>query len=352
MDLATYLILEIHVDFRFLCKAKAPTARCHNEHFHWSQSVCLQRMSSKDILTTCLEAVQKSILSVGSGDGSQQKAIVEHGLKNLQVTFYDSRAQLLRKYPPSKRTIVFLEKECKYPPRFRVDAADLDQLYPQNSFDLIFFTFPHTGISNNDPHCVQSNQRLLRDFLRSASKLLKPDGEIQITLKNGEHYDRWNLPELLNEAFGLQLQSNQSFDRTMFPGYKHRLTNGMQGAIKEVPDRKGARVFVFGSSVNRVASSKDTDASTMLAGRLLTIFQPPLPKGWSDDNLWTELYLLLESFCAPGNVLEIRRRLDPTPDTRQLNRVLYAMERASIAKRHPPNSSSKNKKPRWTLMKD
>lgn len=44
-------------------------------------------MESKDVLTTCLKAVQKSMLSVGSGDGSQQEALVRAGLKNLQVTF-------------------------------------------------------------------------------------------------------------------------------------------------------------------------------------------------------------------------------------------------------------------------
>jgi hypothetical protein len=200
---------------------------------------------------------------------------------------------------------------------------------------------------NQDPHSVQSNQRLLRCLLpiRSASKVLKPDGEIQIILKNGERYERWNLPALLDKDAGLQLQSSHPLDKTMFPGYKHRLTNGMQGAIQEVPDKKGGRVYVFGCSGSKDTSAKDTHPA-MLAGRFLTIVQSPVPKGWTDDDLWTEVFAMLESFCAPSNVLEIRRKLDPTPETRQLNRVIYAMERSAVVKRTPPSSSSKSQTPR------
>ena len=101
-------------------------------------------MSNKsgDVLTECLEAVSKTMLSVGSGDGSQQESIVRSGLRNLQVTFYDTKAQVLRKYPPAKKTLAYLEKECQVPPRFQIDASKLNQIYSASSFDLIFFSFP------------------------------------------------------------------------------------------------------------------------------------------------------------------------------------------------------------------
>ncbi|KAL3904210.1 MAG: hypothetical protein SGILL_010155, partial [Bacillariaceae sp.] len=143
----------------------------------------------KDVLTECLEAVKKDILSVGSGDGSQQAAIVREGLKRLQVTFYDSRSTVLLKYPHAKSSLELLEKECAIPPKYQVDATKIDQLYEAASFDLIFFTFPHTGVSNNSAHNVTSNQTLLRGFHKAARNLIKKEGEIQITLKNGQHYD-------------------------------------------------------------------------------------------------------------------------------------------------------------------
>jgi hypothetical protein len=40
-----------------------------------------------------------SVLSVGSGDGSQQVATLRAGHINLVTTFYDSKAEVLRKYP-------------------------------------------------------------------------------------------------------------------------------------------------------------------------------------------------------------------------------------------------------------
>jgi hypothetical protein len=318
--------------------------------------------NKQDVLTTCLEAVQKSMLSVGSGDGSQQEAIVKRGLTQLQVTFNDTKSQLVRKYPHAQKTLAVLESLCQHPPRYNVDATKIDEgenYYPPQSFDLIFFTFPHTGIPNNAPGSIPSNQTLLRGFLRAAAKLLKPNGEIQITMKNGQHYEQWKLPDVLNKHAGLELQSKHKFNPTMFPGYNHRLTTGMNGSLKVVPDKKGAQVYVFGNSSSK--SNKKEAEAQLFYGKLLTIVEPPASffqnKSWSDDEVWTEVYVILESFCAPSNVLEIRRHLAlgcsrTPPDTRQLNRIMYAMERSDIVQRHAPSASSSNKsqKPRWTLI--
>jgi hypothetical protein len=306
--------------------------------------------SNHDLLTTCLESAQKSMLSVGSGDGSQQQAIVKEGVVKLLATFYDSRPHLLRKYPHAKTTLAYLESHCREPPRFQVDATKLDQ-YNLGTFDLIFFTFPHSGIPNSDPRNMESNQRLLRGFLKSAAKLLKAEGEIQITLKKGEHYDQWKLPSLLDTDGGLQLYSTHALDKSKFPGYKHRLTTGMQGPLTEVPDKKGAMVHVFRPKFSLGAGAKGS--TPMFAGKLLTIVQPPPPSvlGWSDEDLWTQIVVILESFSAPATVLEIRRQMTPIPDTRQLNRIVYAMEKEGLVERHAPHARNCNKsqKPRWTL---
>jgi hypothetical protein len=44
-----------------------------------------------DLVSEVLTAARRSILSIGSGDGSQQVAIVRSGHVNIVVTFYDSR---------------------------------------------------------------------------------------------------------------------------------------------------------------------------------------------------------------------------------------------------------------------
>jgi hypothetical protein len=98
----------------------------------------------------------------------------------------------------------------------------------------------------------------------------------------------------------------------------------------------------------KIPQRKTPTWQCLLEDSFLTIVQSPVPKGWTDDDLWTEVFVILESFCAPSNVLEMRRRFNPTPETRQLNRALCAMERSAIVQRHPPSSSSKSQKPRWT----
>lgn len=302
--------------------------------------------ATKDVLTECLQAVKRDILSVGSGDGSQQAGMVKEGLKRLQVTFYDSRNVVLLKYPHCKENLDYLQKECITSPRFQVDATKIDIIYQPGSFDLIFFTFPHTGVPNSDRSNVSSNQALLRGFLNAASKLLRPEGEIQVTLKNGQHYDQWKLPQLLDETAGIQLQSTHNFEPKLFPGYKHRLTNGANGAMKVVHDKHGAKGHVFTKKSDRHSKSSNSP----FAGKMITIVQQA-DQGWNDQELWAEVVAVLRMFGpSPKNVLEIRRRLDPTPDTRQLNRVLYTMERERIVGRHSPSSSTMSQKPRWSLI--
>eukprot|EP00977_Amphora_coffeiformis_P017671 scaffold5860_cov223-Amphora_coffeaeformis.AAC.10 len=305
----------------------------------------------QDVLTSCLEAVSKTMLSVGSGDGSQQKALVERGIIHLHVTFYDSKQQLLRKYPHAAETLEYLEKHCSEPPKYQVDATQLDEIYPPISFDLVFFTFPHTGVSNNDrSKNIETNQTLLRGFLLAASKVVKPTGEVQVTLKTGHHYEQWKLPDMLERSMGLKLRSRHKFDPSMFPGYHHRLTVGMQGNLKVVPDKGGARVFVF----EPAAAQREGTASPapLFAGKWLTIVSSPRGGyAWTDEEVQACLVERMSSSSAiPRDVLELRRTFDePIPDTRQLNRVLYAMEKSKITKRHPPGNSKKNKKPRFSL---
>ena len=303
-----------------------------------------------DILTGCLEYSKKSILSVGSGDGSQSASIVEQGFRNILTTFYDSRQQVLWKYPPAKEKLKVLDEQCRHRPKFGIGATKLET-YNLGSFDLIMFTFPHTGVPNNSLDSRSSNRALLKRFLVSAQKLLKPGGEIQITLKRGQVYDDWNLSEIVKEkAIGLKYRSKHLFDKRQFPGYTHRLTSGMQGSLKKVPDKQGSIVHVFEPISGQ---SAETSASIVpFLGKLLTIVEP-CSSSWTDEEVWEQVLSALElDRSRSRTVLELRKILhQPPPDTRQMNRVLYCMEEYGLLIRNPPDPNGKNQKPKWELSK-
>jgi len=303
-----------------------------------------------DVLTTCLDAAKRTILSVGSGDGSQQEAIVKSGHVNVLTTFYDRKALLLQKYPHAGPTLQYLEEHSYRGPQYEIDATKLDT-YDFGKFDMIIFTFPHTGVPTSDPNNIPSNQLLLRSFLTSAKSLLKDSGEIQITLKNGDHYDRWNITHLLQSECGLKYNGSHNLDKSIFPGYIHRLTKGMGRMLKEVPDKQGARVHVFQKD-GSVDESKDDCNSVLFLGKMITVFGWSGPQNWTDEEVWAEIVNILTATTISFDVLEIRRRIElqpPLPNTRQLNRILYGKNGRGSIIMHPPTLERPNKKPTWEL---
>jgi 25S rRNA (uracil2634-N3)-methyltransferase len=202
-------------------------------------------MSQNDRLPTVLrdKESQVSILSVGSGDGSQQAAIVARGHSNITTTFFDGSPDDVRaKYPPAGEHLQTLERDGG-PVLFGIDATQLDAA-PLGKFDIVIFTFPHTGVPNQALDNAASNQALLLGFLQSVVHVLKPGGSVHITLKKGNPYDKWNLPGLLPNGSALHLSKQHPFDKSLFPGYKHRRTKGMNRGCKTVRD-DGAEVYIF-----------------------------------------------------------------------------------------------------------
>jgi len=320
----------------------------------------------EDRLTACLKYAATRMLSVGSGDGSQQLAIVQAGHPNLCVSFYDSEKDLLRKYPHAGTILDELKETCKYPPVFNIDATKLDQ-YKQAlngaPFDLIFFTFPHTGVSNNPPTSIESNQKLLRGFLSTAHHLLTPQGQIQLTLKSGEHYSKWNLQSIIKQVTDLQYEGSGSLRKNLFPGYKHRLTNGMGGKLKEVPDKRGATVYRFRHSSSQPKSQTNSshltsidifamDTSETETKKRKDIEEAPQGSSCKNDEWIRQRILDYLPNSKPKNptVLEIRRGAfrEGPPPVPQLNRVLYKLNEEKVLRMLPCEGPSK--KPRWSLV--
>lgn len=308
-----------------------------------------------DTLTRCIRSAQVSILSVGSGDGSQQVSIVKSGHSNITTTFYDGRDQLFAKYPNAKENIQYLESKC---------SKVLHTYSSLGKFHLILFTFPHTGIPNSRPDSIRSNQTLIAGFLKSASKVIHPSGgEIQITLKTGAPYDQWDVPHLLTDEYNLTLIDTHELNKSIFPGYIHRPTlKHVSSTINEVRD-KGAKVYVFAPSPDCRNGSGKIEQQMDMTGTCVTIMNYS-----TEDNIITDediryqvLQVLNRPICERDtkksdrafDVLEIRKQFHSSvpPDTRQLNRVLYKMEADGILKKIPASEkkSSTNKKPLWVL---
>jgi len=315
-----------------------------------------------DILTSCVKAAQRSMPSVGSGDGSQQLAIVKGGHLNILTTFFDTRKHVLKEYPPpphAESTLAYLTANCPRPPLFGIDATKLDQYAKDlGRFDLIFFMFPHTGVFNNSSRNLSSNQYLLRGFLESSRALLKADGEVQITLKVSQHYDPWKLSSIVKEITGVAHRKTHSLSKRLFPGYVHRLTAGMSGHLKEVPDKKGGRVHVFRPLPPPTAESGGIKPETLpFDGKLLTVVSGPdttknVPTEEELEKTIGSCLVIEKSSSSPIilSALEIRRQafVEPLPDVRQLNRVLYRMHRDKRLQKHPCRRP--NKKRRWSLV--
>ena len=304
-----------------------------------------------DILTATITAAKRVILSVGSGDGSQQAAIVKSGHHNIVSTFFDNEQAVIAKYGKAEDHIKLLRGKSTV--LFEVDATAL-HAHPQlaeKEFDVIFFTFPHTGVPNfacgyNDPNptSIESNKQLIRDFLKSAQQILARDGEIQITLKTSTPYDKWTFPDFAE--YEIEPKANHFFNTQLFPGYIHKSTKGHMnvnnGMAKTYAFRKKRKHRDEKDIVE--AGDDEFSASAPFTLKLQLIVA-------NDDDIER---LVMEVLSlrrdAKRDVLDIRRQLPEAirPDTRQLNRVLYQMEVFKKVKRGP--SKTCNQKPTWTLL--
>lgn len=305
-----------------------------------------------DQLSSTLVAAKKKILSVGSGDGSQQVAIFRSGHHNLVTTFYDSEMTVLSKYTTAKDNISTLQKDSVV--LFNVDATSLhnDERLRGEKFDIIIFTFPHTGSPNFvRSYCgpsgatIKENKALIERFLLSAQHILTDTGEIQITLKTSAPYDSWSFPNFFdNDKFQIEERSHHNLDASLFPGYIHISTKGEVHGVKSVKNGN-ARVTVF--CKKNAASPKQSEFDSR--SRTVIIHMSNV----TDDDIATMAKVIMQSSKEAMNVLEIRAMFGEAikPDTRQLNRVLYQMEAKQHVMKGPPTFKKPNK-PTWKIRSE
>jgi hypothetical protein len=77
----------------------------------------------------------------------------------------------------------------------------------------------------------------VRRFFGNASHLIRPDGEIHVSHKTGQPYDRWQIEELASE-FSLVISEKVNFWKEDYPGYNQKRGDG-EWCDEEFPLRNG-----------------------------------------------------------------------------------------------------------------
>lgn len=112
-----------------------------------------------------------------------------------------------------------------------VDATKLHKIFNRNSFDTIIFQFPHSG-SREEINSLNPNYILDRNFIISASYVLKKHGLILITIVDSNFYNNIFQFEKLLQELRISTPIKYKFDPKDYPEYVHTMTNQDESAIE------------------------------------------------------------------------------------------------------------------------
>ena len=105
-----------------------------------------------------------------------------------------------------------------------VDATNLEQRLFYRQFDTIVFQFPNVG-SREPEEGRNPNFILVRDFLRSAAKHLRSDGQVLITAVDSAYYHGAFQLDEAAAAAGFSKPDTYSFDPSKLHGYPNCAAN-------------------------------------------------------------------------------------------------------------------------------
>ncbi len=226
----------------------------------------------------------KNWLVVGDGDLSYSKMISEQlagtSETRLVATVLEEEEVHNQVYERSKDNSKTILSHAPHEVKFGVDATNLLSFFPHTKFDTIEFNFPHWRGKTN----AKRNRELLDTFLKSASSVLKPSGEIRIALCHGQggmpadSLQDWRkswLPATYAAEYGLMLSqlepyepsyslsSHRGVDRPFFIGnkpqkYYFRFPNGNMVAEEvQLSCRHELRVMLHPENMQKSPISYD-----------------------------------------------------------------------------------------------
>lgn len=186
---------------------------------------------------------QQKLLLVGEGDFSFSSCLAtKFGTANHMIaTSLDSINDLHKKYGrdatnnisnlTSRGALVFHDFDaCHMATEHATSLCIVKQMF----FDRIVFNFPHGGFPSTkaeEAEMIQKHKELIRLFFANARCMLLPNGEVHVSHKLGDEYDKWKLEEHA-QMVGLRLLRKVPFQFDAFPGYRTR-----RGAAKEAGRR-------------------------------------------------------------------------------------------------------------------
>ncbi|KAJ3677552.1 hypothetical protein LUZ60_003276 [Juncus effusus] len=171
-----------------------------------------------------------SILLVGDGDFSFSLSLASSfgSGSNIVATSLDSLEALLEKYSKAHSNLEKL-KELEAIILHGVDATKmkLHTDLKMRKFDRIVFNFPHAGFKGKEDevHLINLHRSLVLGFFKNSRQMLRPYGEIHVSHKTGEPYNKWNLEELAMKS-SLFLTGLVRFDIKDYPGYNNKRGDG------------------------------------------------------------------------------------------------------------------------------
>ncbi|CAH9135210.1 unnamed protein product [Cuscuta epithymum] len=170
------------------------------------------------------------ILLVGDGDFSFSLCLANSfgSASNIVASSLDSFDRVTRKYRNAKSNIEKL-KHLGATVLHGVDAikmklhADLRM----RKFDRIIFNFPHAGFHGKEDSSslIQMHRKVVSGFFRSASGMLRAEGEVHVNHKTTAPFCHWDITGLaLNSS--LVLVDYDDFHITDYPGYSNKRGDG------------------------------------------------------------------------------------------------------------------------------
>ncbi|XP_038978525.1 LOW QUALITY PROTEIN: heavy metal-associated isoprenylated plant protein 41-like [Phoenix dactylifera] len=170
------------------------------------------------------------ILLVGEGDFSFSLSLAHAfgSASNIVATSLDSHDDVVAKYAKAKAHLESLEK-MGATILHGVDATKmkLHTDLKMREFDRIVFNFPHAGFKGNESHMylIELHRKLVHGFFKNARHMLRPYGEVHVSHKIGNPFDKWNLEELASVNC-LILVEWSNFKIEDYPGYQNKRGDG------------------------------------------------------------------------------------------------------------------------------